>query len=37
MRRNIGGKRHARKFNQARKRARAVNSPQKIMRGGFRL
>lgn len=37
MRFNMSGKKHARKFTKARKRTRAINSPQKIMRGGFRL
>jgi len=37
MRRNISGKRHSRKFNKARRKTRAINSPQHIMRGGFRL
>lgn len=36
-RRNISGKKHARKFSKARRKSRSINSPQVIMRGGFRL
>jgi len=36
-RKNISYKKHARKFNSARRNYKAVNSPQQIMRGGFRL
>lgn len=36
-RRNISGKKHGRKFNNARKRTRKINSPAFVMRGGIRL
>lgn len=36
-RRNIGGKRYARKFNKTRGKTRAINNPQYSMRGGIRL
>lgn len=35
-RKNISFKKHARKFNKARNKTRAINNAQ-IMRGGFRL
>jgi len=36
-RRNISGRKHGKKFARARRKTKAVNSPQHIMRGGFRL
>lgn len=36
-RRHMGGKRHGRKFNKARNRGKAINSPAFVMRGGIRL
>jgi len=36
-RRNISGKKHARKFQRARNKGRAINSPGTVMRGGIRL
>lgn len=37
MRRNISGKKHARKFNKARRRTKAINNPRGMARGGFRF
>jgi len=37
MRRNISGKHHARRFNKARSKYRAINNPSRILRGGTRL
>jgi len=37
MRRNISGKKHARKFNKVRRRTKAINNPGHIARGGFRF
>ncbi|QXP08146.1 MAG: hypothetical protein [Arizlama microvirus] len=37
MRRNISGKKHARKFNKAHRRTKAVNRPGSMARGGFRF
>lgn len=36
-RRNISARKHGRKFNKAKRRSRAINTPSHVMRGGFRL
>lgn len=36
-RRNISGRKHAKKFNRTNKKHRAINSPGFSMRGGIRL
>lgn len=36
-RKPMSGRHHARKFNRARRKTRAINNPRQIMRGGFRL
>lgn len=36
-RRHISGRRHGKKFQRARNRTRAINSPAFVMRGGIRL
>jgi len=36
-RRNISGRKHARKFTKSRRSSKAINSPSFVMRGGIRL
>lgn len=36
-RRQLNGKTHRRKFQRARNKTRAINSPTFVMRGGIRL
>lgn len=36
-RRNISARKHAKSFNRTKRKGRAINNPQRIMRGGFRL
>lgn len=36
-RRNMSYRKHAKKFSRTRRHVKAINNPQHIMRGGFRL
>jgi len=36
-RRHMSGRKHGKRFNRARNRTRAINSPTFVMRGGIRL
>lgn len=37
MRRKVSARKFSKKFNRARRKTRAINSPNSIMRGGIRL